>query len=467
MGMGTQVSILTRDLALGALFCTVLWLGAPAAQAATTITEPNVAPRADAASLPQIEARRHTLLAQMMADPSNLDIAFEYAALSSEAGDLEGAISTLERMLIYAPGLPRLDLELGVLYYRLGAYESAQSYFEAALAVPDVPAEVQSKVAPYLAEIKKRGKTDGFDGSITVGARYQSNANSATSSSTVMLNGIPFVLSNDGKAHPDSNVFVSGNLRYVHDLQSQGDRVLANLTAYGALYKDDGTLNTGVLEATIGPEYNLQRVGIEDATLALYGIATGVVLDGNPYLLSGGLGLNIEKGLGQRAHIGVRTEYRYESYQNSADHPLASDGSGNRVRSTATLQVQINDRLTAFTSISGERRWAQVGYISRWEAGATIGATLAFGSPFKQQAEPWSVTALAGYTLRRFDAPDPLINAAEAETDHELNLNATLNIPLGTDWSLQNSLGYRRVISNYDLDNSENYSASISATKKF
>jgi len=51
-------------------------------------------------------ARREALLKEMIARPNDLDLAFEYAKLSSEAGDYEGAISTLERMPIYAPSTP-------------------------------------------------------------------------------------------------------------------------------------------------------------------------------------------------------------------------------------------------------------------------------------------------------------------------------------------------------------------------
>jgi cytochrome c-type biogenesis protein CcmH/NrfG len=52
-----------------------------------------------AASRDQIEARRQALLQLMLQDPSNLDVAFEYASLSSQVGDYEAAVSTLERML--------------------------------------------------------------------------------------------------------------------------------------------------------------------------------------------------------------------------------------------------------------------------------------------------------------------------------------------------------------------------------
>ena len=77
---------------------------------------------------PDVEARREALLKQMLARPNDLDLAFEYATLSSQVGDYEGAVSTLERMLIYAPNTPRLQLELGILYYKLGAYDVARLF---------------------------------------------------------------------------------------------------------------------------------------------------------------------------------------------------------------------------------------------------------------------------------------------------------------------------------------------------
>jgi hypothetical protein len=71
------------------------------------------------ASRDQIEARRQALRQLMLRDPSKLDIAFEYASLSSQVGDHEAAVSTLERKLIFAPNTcslrqPRQALAGGV-----------------------------------------------------------------------------------------------------------------------------------------------------------------------------------------------------------------------------------------------------------------------------------------------------------------------------------------------------------------
>ena len=98
---------------------------------------------ASAQSLPtadkhRLEAQKNALFQQMLNNPANLDIAFSYADVATQLGDYEAAVSTLERMLLFNPNLPRVQLELGVLYFRMGSFELARDYFAKALAArPD------------------------------------------------------------------------------------------------------------------------------------------------------------------------------------------------------------------------------------------------------------------------------------------------------------------------------------------
>ena len=103
-------------------------------------------------------------------------MAFEYASLSSQVGDYEAAISTLERMLIFAPNTPRLQLELGILYYKLGSYEVARTYFAQVVANPSVPQEIAAKVRLYLQQLAIEAEPPAFAGSIFSGIRWESNA---------------------------------------------------------------------------------------------------------------------------------------------------------------------------------------------------------------------------------------------------------------------------------------------------
>ena len=437
--------------------------------AATPVHAQSTAPKVNTASASpaNIEARRKVLLAQMMADPSDLDVAFEYAALSSQAGDLEGAIATLERMLIFAPGLPRLQLELGVLYYRLGANEPALSYFNGALAAPDVPADVRDKVEQYIAAIEKRSETSGMGGAIMLGARYQTNANSAPANPRIMLNGLPFTLGTDGLSAPDANAFIAGSFRAIHDLQSQGDQLVATLQVYGALYKDLGRLNTGVVEVTVGPSFDLRRFKIDDARFDIYAIASGILLGADPYLASGGVGIRVTKGLGADTNLRLDLKAVRNNYMNSTSRPLATNSNGYTVSGSAGIDHQLTDDLKLFGLLSGERRLAERGYLSAWQGGVTVGTVVTFDSPVSEEADDWALTVSGGYIKRIYDAPDPVINATTAQADDEVFAQAALSVPLKDGWSVETSTSWRNVMSNYDLADSENISASLAAMKMF
>ena len=207
---------------------------APAiAEGSTTVAVQRLGP-------PQVEARRDALLQQMIARPSDLDLAFEYAALSSQVGDYEGAISTLERMLIYAPNTPRLQLELGILYYKLGAYDVARAYFEQALANPTVPPSVAAQIRLYLQQLALAADSPAFSASWFSAIRWESNANAGPGTQSVTLNGINFTLDQQSVGHEGWSALNIGTLHYSHDLQRQGDRLEFDALAYSTAYFELG-----------------------------------------------------------------------------------------------------------------------------------------------------------------------------------------------------------------------------------
>jgi tetratricopeptide (TPR) repeat protein len=126
---------------------------------------------------------------QMLRQPANLDVLFKFATVATQTGDLEGAVSALERMLLIDPNLPRVRLELGVLYFRLGSFELARTYLQTALGSRNIPADVRAKAEQYMAELDKRLTRSRFSGEAFLGMRYQSNANLGPAGSQVRLFG--------------------------------------------------------------------------------------------------------------------------------------------------------------------------------------------------------------------------------------------------------------------------------------
>jgi tetratricopeptide (TPR) repeat protein len=85
-----------------------------------------------------------------MDHPSDPDVLVKFAELAIEFGDMEGAISALERLLLIDDDQPEVKLELGVLYFRLGSKEAARMYLDAAAKSASASPETKEKAEQYL-----------------------------------------------------------------------------------------------------------------------------------------------------------------------------------------------------------------------------------------------------------------------------------------------------------------------------
>jgi hypothetical protein len=95
------------------------------------------------------------LFKRLLLKPDDLDAGFRYAELETELGDYEAAVGALERILYYNPNLPRVNLQLGTLYFHLRSYEMARNCFDAVLSAPDVPPDIRTEVQTYVAAVDK------------------------------------------------------------------------------------------------------------------------------------------------------------------------------------------------------------------------------------------------------------------------------------------------------------------------
>ncbi len=78
------------------------------------------------------------LFKELLKDPTNVDLNFRYAEAAVKQGNYEGAISALERLLLYNPNFPGAKLQLAELYARLGSYNAARAYLGQVESAQDV-----------------------------------------------------------------------------------------------------------------------------------------------------------------------------------------------------------------------------------------------------------------------------------------------------------------------------------------
>lgn len=417
---------------------------------------------------PDIEARRQALLHAMLQDPSNLDVAFEYASLSSQVGDYEAAISTLERMLIFAPNTPRLQLELGILYYKLGSYEVARTYFAQVVANPSVPQEIAAKVRLYLQQLAIEAEPPAFAGSIFSGIRWESNANSAPATQNITLNGLDFTLDSQSVAAPDWSAVNIGTLHYGYDLKNQGDRIEFDFLTYNANYFDLTDINLNFFEATLGPSFNLKRVGIEKSRFYVYGIGDEVLLGNDQYFAAGGGGLRFLSFAAPRSALDLRLETRVRQFTNTNDRPTNTLRDGAQTRFGGSYSYYLAPGLVLIVQGYGQREDAEVGFYANIEVGASAGIAWTFANPLAAAGRyPWTLQVGAGGINRTYDDPDPTINPFQAEVDKTFWGRAALLIPVNATWAMVPQVEIRDQDSNYEISKYDDFSTLVGLQKRF
>ena len=199
----------------------VVWVFYSQAVVAVNVTPAITDPKL----IEETNLQREKIFAELIEDPTNLDFLFKYANLSILLGDLEAAISVFEQMLIYEPDLPRIRLELGVLYFRLNAYPSAKLYLNSVKKY-DAPEEVLKKVDSFLDSIVEAEKDFVHQHILSMGLTRSSNANSGIDDDIIEIAGFALEVPDSSKPQRD----LTRNIRYTYTLNQdlnhpRGDKV--------------------------------------------------------------------------------------------------------------------------------------------------------------------------------------------------------------------------------------------------
>ncbi len=141
-----------------AMLAVLLGTGAFAQTPSASSASPKPGERAPVAAPVSVESRvaydeafQATL--NKPADPATL---LKFAGLAVQIGDLEGAISVLERLLLIDGDQPEIKLELGVLYFRLGSNEMARAYLVAARDAASASIDIKKQADTFLREGVRR-----------------------------------------------------------------------------------------------------------------------------------------------------------------------------------------------------------------------------------------------------------------------------------------------------------------------
>jgi len=146
----------TAPLVAAALACAPAFAQTPASKAPRSLAMPAttapVTPQSQkpTEATPEQRAAYDKAFQATLEKPSDPETLARFADLAVKVGDIEGAISALERLLLIDANQPEVKLELGVLYYRLGSKEAALTYLEGARSSPEASAQVKDRAEEFL-----------------------------------------------------------------------------------------------------------------------------------------------------------------------------------------------------------------------------------------------------------------------------------------------------------------------------
>jgi tetratricopeptide (TPR) repeat protein len=124
----------------------------PASPAASSAAPSNATPAKPDEKATALRAAYDAAFRATMDKPQDPAVLLKFAEIAVELGDLEGAISVLERLLLIDGDQPEVKLELGVLYFRLGSTEVARSYLEAARDSESADDDIRKRATTFLQE---------------------------------------------------------------------------------------------------------------------------------------------------------------------------------------------------------------------------------------------------------------------------------------------------------------------------
>lgn len=402
---------------------------------------------------------------KVLNDPANLDTSFSHAELAIRIGDFEAAISSLERMLIYNPALPRVRLELGVLYFRLGSYAIASNYLTGAVRGADVPADVKARVEKYLGEIEKRTSRHNFSGSIFSGLRYQSNVNAAPERPAGYAFG---VLQSVTTRNDDKNVFASGSLRYIYDPQSANGNVLeSTLLGYVSRQLEEHDYNLVYMEGTLGPRGRFMPETFDLVSLHPYVSFSYVALANSRYYHAFGSGFEFEKKFSPATTGRLKLEFQTRAYRNDVGRASARDNSGEYGEVSANVRHQVNSWLLIGGKLGLETTAAAISENSNREITIGANAIVTYDAPIKFGDETWSTSFDTTVSDADYKAIDSDVISSRKRREREVRFTTTTTIPIDRRWALSTTLERTRVSSNilnYDYTNS---SVTIGASLRF
>jgi hypothetical protein len=261
------------------------------------------------------------LFQQLLKSPKNIDLTFRYAQAAIKAGNIEGGISSLERLLLLDKNFPGVRVQLAELYAKIHSFDMARTYLAEAREEPNLDEQMQARIQAVQREVDEVASNRNFTFNLLVGVRHQSDASAEPAGSDIVAGGVPQTLSALFIGRPGWDIFSTGYAQYVADLN--GVKVETNALAYYSKALGHGVLDLGAIEINSGPRWDIDVGDTRIVSARPYAVVNEVLLGESQFLHGAGLGLSLDRAITKELAGSVFYEYRRDWFNSVALVPGA------------------------------------------------------------------------------------------------------------------------------------------------
>lgn len=268
--------------------------------------------------------------ADVLKDPDNIELSFRFARTQIGSGDLHGAVTTLERILMVNPNLAQVRLFYAIVLFRLENLDESDREFRT-IAALDIPTDVRAEVEAYLARIRYLRQRTRYTASLSLGVHYDTNIDATPESDSVLFIDIPIEL--DKGEEDDFGFLGIGGIRVDHDLGYQERHELFGaLTYYHDEQVSEDTFDLQSFAVEAGGVYRRGPWGVTITPTAFF---THLELSRETFFKDYGLDLRFERNFGPRLIVFVGARISDRDFEGIAENTAAALRDGRRIEGMA------------------------------------------------------------------------------------------------------------------------------------
>jgi tetratricopeptide (TPR) repeat protein len=440
-----------RLVGCGVAVCSIVWVTSPAA-----------------ALPPELQRQLDETFRQVMRNPGDTPANLAYAKQMEEAGEYEKAIASLERILIADPAQTWVRVEIGRLYFRLGSYEIARTYFQRALADSSLDPAQRAVAQQYLADIAERLSRHQFAGFASVGAGWESNANTGPDPVTLRALGTPLSRPTSQRPQSDFSFFGAGNVEHSYDLDTQNDaHIVSTLLGFGNAFTRFSHQDVVLGELTTGVRFKPAPATLGELQVRPHVIGNYILLDGDRYESTVGFGIDVTMEWSEQLVSELTLEYRRPEF---GTIPRLLDnqnqtGDEKVVKLRTAYQLAPNQLLLAdlvYRSASTKRTFYD---FTQYQA--TLAYSYAYPAPAQLTPGAWSVRPYVSWYSRDYGGPDPTIDPISTRLDNQVRIGVSHSIPVADGWSVFQSVEHLWADSNIPNYTFQDTAVVVGLTRRF